>query len=109
MKKKRTNLDPVLLAGDVKGGEPVQRPTVGIRLPVQQHLGHPHVSAVGRHVQRRQIINCNLKCEKELADFFKIGFTDFRGSTKNCNLWYIDTNKNVRMGSSFINFKNVPV
>ena len=55
-----TNLDAVLLARDVQRGEAVESAGVGVRLAVQQQLGHAHVSAVGRHVQGGQVVNSHL-------------------------------------------------
>jgi hypothetical protein len=51
------HLDPVLLAGDVQRGEPVEGPRVRVGLAVQQQLGHAHVPAVGGHVQGGQVVD----------------------------------------------------
>ena len=57
LQEKFHDLDPVLLAGDVKRGEPVESASVGIGLAVEQELGHPDVAAVGSHVQGRQVVD----------------------------------------------------
>jgi hypothetical protein len=51
------HLDPVLLAGDMEGGEPVEGPGVRVSLAVQQELCNPDVPAVGSHVQGCQVVN----------------------------------------------------
>ena len=58
--QKLDNLDAVLLASDVQGGEAVERPSVRIGLTVQQELGDTHVTAVRCDVQRRQVVDGNL-------------------------------------------------
>ena len=54
------DFDAILLAGDVQRSEAVEGAGVGIALAVQQDLSHAYVSAVGRYVQRRQVIHRHL-------------------------------------------------
>jgi len=56
------DFDAVLLAGDVQRGEPVKSPGVGVSLAIQQQLSHADVTAVGGHVECRQVIHSHLKC-----------------------------------------------
>ena len=81
LQEKFHDLDPVLLAGDVKRGEPVESASVGIGLAVKQELGHPDVAAVGSHVQGRQVVDRHfihwglvVKQDPEEKDPFKIMF-----------------------------------
>ncbi len=41
-------------------GEAVERPGVGVRLPLQEQLGRPDVPAVGGHVEGRQVVHRHL-------------------------------------------------
>lgn len=46
------DLDPVLLAGNVEGREPIKGSRIRVRTPVQEQFRHPHVATVGSYVQR---------------------------------------------------------
>jgi hypothetical protein len=54
------HLYPVLLAGNVQRGEPVERPRVRVGLAVEEKLGDADVTAVGGNVQGSKVVDGNL-------------------------------------------------